>query len=225
MDFPEGTKVLVLAEVMRKSSVPGSDAYLVKIVSDEGHLDQGPETAWSTHIRPVSTIADLIDKCLDLDEESLNYLFVNRSCKEGSGLFINCNDQFCWGCADAEPLTEENFPLLEQAFKDCMEATGSNDVTSDAFVLFVARLRKTRPQGAMYHYLEKELWPLFDAAGPEREVGLGNPFAPGEYNPKYVSEERKTLDELKALMGEVEAKNKTLEEVFSELQRLISSRN
>lgn len=32
-----------------------------------------------------------------------------------------------------------------------------------------------RPQGAMYKHLAKELHPLFDSAGPEREVNMGNP--------------------------------------------------
>ena len=38
-----------------------------------------------------------------------------------------------------------------------------------------------RPQGAFYSYIDKTSWPLFDLAGPEREVGLGNPYAPGAY--------------------------------------------
>ena len=31
-----------------------------------------------------------------------------------------------------------------------------------------------RPQGAYYKYIDKEVWHLFDEAGPEREVGKGN---------------------------------------------------
>ena len=34
--------------------------------------------------------------------------------------------------------------------------------------LFSARVRKMRPQGASYKLYPKELWPLFDACGPER---------------------------------------------------------
>jgi len=34
--------------------------------------------------------------------------------------------------------------------------------------------------GAFYRYIEKELWPLLDACGPEREVGFGNPKSPGD---------------------------------------------
>lgn len=47
--------------------------------------------------------------------------------------------------------------------------------------LFCARVRGERPQGACYSRYPQELWPLFDAVGPERETGLGNPFKPGEY--------------------------------------------
>lgn len=47
--------------------------------------------------------------------------------------------------------------------------------------LFAARSRKMRPQGAAYKVrYPEELWGLFNAAGPEREVGLGNPRKPGE---------------------------------------------
>lgn len=47
--------------------------------------------------------------------------------------------------------------------------------------LFCARVRGERPQGAAYKVrYPEELWPLFDAAGPEREVGFGNPRKPGE---------------------------------------------
>jgi hypothetical protein len=47
--------------------------------------------------------------------------------------------------------------------------------------LFVARVRNMRPQGAAYKVrYPEEIWGLFNAAGPEREVGLGNPRHPGE---------------------------------------------
>jgi hypothetical protein len=45
--------------------------------------------------------------------------------------------------------------------------------------LFVCRERKMRPQGAVYPE-DRRFWPLFDACGPEREVGLGNPHASPE---------------------------------------------
>lgn len=52
---------------------------------------------------------------------------------------------------------------------------------SYALDLYSCRIEGMRPQGAVYRHNKKELWPLFDACGPEREVGLGNPYKPGEY--------------------------------------------
>ena len=58
---------------------------------------------------------------------------------------------------------------MEQAFKDCEDHGGE---------LFCARIRKMRPQGACYAYYDKKDWHLFDACGPERECGFGNPMTP-----------------------------------------------
>ena len=85
--------------------------------------------------------------------------------------YVSCNDLFAWGCADAEDVTIKDLPLLKQSFED------------DKYYgieLYCARKRKMRPQGAFYKSFEKESWPLFDACGPEREVGFGNPLKPGE---------------------------------------------
>jgi len=47
--------------------------------------------------------------------------------------------------------------------------------------LFAARVRKMRPQGAAYKVrYDESIWPLFDACGPVREVGFGNPKEPGQ---------------------------------------------
>lgn len=86
--------------------------------------------------------------------------------------FVNCNDVFAWGCADCEQLTEETLPALAQAYQD------SDKVGAE---LFCSRVRKERPQGAFYAYIPEEEWPLFDACGPEREVGPGNPYLQGTY--------------------------------------------
>lgn len=95
--------------------------------------------------------------------------------EDGLHFFVNCNDMFFWGCSDCEELTPANLGILKQAFADC----GERD--SHADLLFVARQRGLRPQGAAYSYIPREIWPLFDAAGPEREVEFGNPCRPGEY--------------------------------------------
>lgn len=51
-------------------------------------------------------------------------------------------------------------------------------------------MRKERPQGACYPS-NKDLWPLFDACGPEKPTGFGNPYKPGEYKKKYKTIEVK----------------------------------
>ena len=94
--------------------------------------------------------------------------------KERGSLWINCNDFFFWGCADAEDVTPENFPVLLQAMSDA-------DLAGDASyggLLFCARVRQVRPQGCCYPG-NRSLWPLFDACGPEREIDTGNPYHPG----------------------------------------------
>jgi hypothetical protein len=102
--------------------------------------------------------------------------------------FVNCNDVFCWGTSDCEDLTPERLPLLGKALDDCAAALGGDaDAEKKGWPwgidLFVARLRGERPQGAAYP-TDQRLWPLFDACGPERKTGLGNPYAPGEYGQK-----------------------------------------
>lgn len=104
-------------------------------------------------------------------------------------VFAQCGDVFLWGCADVEQITWDNLDVLKQAVKDIEEASGSEyDNQDDAFYLFCARVRGMRPQGAMYKYLKsydtdedrarektEKIRALFDAAGPPREVGVGNP--------------------------------------------------
>lgn len=92
--------------------------------------------------------------------------------------FINCNDVFAWGCADSEEITPENLSALKQAIEDCNKIIPNYGPIYGGD-LFCARTRKFRPQGAAYPS-KKELWPLFDACGPEREVGFGNPYPPGK---------------------------------------------
>lgn len=88
---------------------------------------------------------------------------------------INCNDVFYWGCADSEYITVELLPLFNEAVDDC---DGNLEMAAN---LYCARIRKERPQGAMYTYIPEELWPLFDECGPEREIDMGNPCKQGEY--------------------------------------------
>lgn len=99
--------------------------------------------------------------------------------------FVNCSDEFFWGCADSEDITEADLPMFNEAVVEC--AGNLNTASS----LYCCRKRKERPQGALYTYIDGELWPLFDACGPEREVGFGNPYKPGDYKPSEWKESKK----------------------------------
>ena len=91
--------------------------------------------------------------------------------------FVNTNDILAWGCADAEEINEQTFPVLQQAVADCkaIDPICGANIGCD---LFACRMNKMRPQGAVYltNLANRKFWPLFDACGPERIVGYGNPF-------------------------------------------------
>lgn len=105
-------------------------------------------------------------------------------------VYADCSDVFAWGCSDGEQITWENLDVLRQSIAD-VESITENPYSNkdDGFLLFCARVRGMRPQGAMYKYLEvlhkdeeiaaertAKLRELFNAAGPEREAGFGNPI-------------------------------------------------
>jgi hypothetical protein len=94
---------------------------------------------------------------------------------------VNCNDVFAWGTSEGEEVTPDNIDQLESAFADCAAISSTIGEIYGPW-LFAARNRKMRPQGASYPE-EREPWPLFDACGPERKVGFGNPYKPGDYKP------------------------------------------
>jgi len=120
-------------------------------------------------------------------------------------IFVNCNDLFWWASADCERLTPESIGMWEQAYSDldallpaeprtaenqtdgpvreAWLARGTRRISIMSCVdwLFCARVRGMRPQGACYPKDAPEVWPLFDACGPERPTGHGNPCKPGEY--------------------------------------------
>lgn len=98
-------------------------------------------------------------------------------------LLVNCNDLFYWASADCEEITPDNLDILEQAFKDIKPfydlwaksfKSGKGDkvpyVPMDlAPLLFCARVRNMRPQGAYYQDFPPGVDVLFDEAGPERD--------------------------------------------------------
>lgn len=107
--------------------------------------------------------------------------------------FVQHNDFFVWASGDSTVLTPENIDVLEQAIKDVdavlkeAHPDRSYQYPLDyACKLFACRVNKMRPQGAYYTYIDKALWPLFNDAGPEREIGFGNPHAPGTYQPEKL---------------------------------------
>lgn len=108
--------------------------------------------------------------------------------------YLDCSDTFWWGCADGESVTPDKIPILKSVHDDLKAIDEAYDrETNDTHSLharyhytgdlFAARVRKLRPQGACYPKVSKDV-PLFvakavaklyDACGPEREVGIGNP--------------------------------------------------
>lgn len=94
-------------------------------------------------------------------------------------LYAMCSDAFWWATADLEPITPENINKLEAALVEC-------GWRWEGVLLFCARERKLRPQGAMYKNLDKDTWPLFDQAGPSREIDFLNPYT-DKHEYKYSS--------------------------------------
>lgn len=79
---------------------------------------------------------------------------------------VNCNDLFYWATANAEEVTAETLPDLRRAIEECLVVDPVCGAL-DGVNLYAARRRKTRPQNCCYSEC-KDLWPLFDAVGPER---------------------------------------------------------
>jgi len=125
---------------------------------------------------------------LEMDDFLLNF--------SRQEICIMCNDVFFWGCADAEPVeNEKDRELLRKSLQDVKEI---DELCSWGALLFVARKRQERPQGAFYKYLDvhdikkgepmqfneeatAKMHELFNAAGPKRETGFGNPYEIGQY--------------------------------------------
>lgn len=90
------------------------------------------------------------------------------------------SDAFFWGCSDGENVLEEDVDDWVQAWKDYPLNGG---------LLWTARKRQMRPQGAYFTSIAKTHWHLFEEAGPKRETGFGNPAEPGQYHPESQKEE------------------------------------
>lgn len=94
-------------------------------------------------------------------------------------VYVPCSDLFTWGCADVEEIAAHDVHTLldtvEETRSVLVSAGVSAWVEADALLLWVARKRGTRPQGAAYAVLHPALWDLFDLAGPERKTDTFNP--------------------------------------------------
>lgn len=90
------------------------------------------------------------------------------------------NDVFHWGSADAEEITADNINVFRQAVQDVIRISPS--LAKWGAVLFAARVRGTRPQGAVFGTMNggsplktfalRKLFLEF----PRREVEHGNPY-------------------------------------------------
>lgn len=93
-------------------------------------------------------------------------------------LYASISDVFAWGGSDCEGITPNSLAVLEQAYID-LKAVQAEEFTAE---LYTARMRGMRPQGAWYptgaHESWRQIYDLFNACGPERPIGLGNPKKP-----------------------------------------------
>ena len=80
-------------------------------------------------------------------------------------LYAMCNDTFYWGVANAEEITPERLPILEQAAKDAQAID-----TSLLVELYAARVLGMRPQRAWFKGKSEAVTALFEACGPERDT-------------------------------------------------------
>lgn len=96
-------------------------------------------------------------------------------------LYANVSDVFSWGGSDVEEITAETLPELERAYVD-LKAIGGESFLA---VLYAARLRRTRPQGAAYpgeaDKAGQAVADLYNACGPERAISESNPEKPPVY--------------------------------------------
>jgi hypothetical protein len=142
---------------------------------------------------------------------------------ESLKFYVNCSDVFFWGCADAEDLTEDNFQLFVDTYNECIEALKDSEKNEYAYlnwapVLFCARSRKMRPQGAFYENMPEELIPLFNECGEEREVNFGNPYT----TPKTAGDKPVYAYQSEYVNQKISLANK-LESVFNKFKGLFKS--
>jgi len=68
---------------------------------------------------------------------------------------VDCSDDYIWGCADFEDLTNADMPLLRRCYLDAKELVGDLSLTTYGFPLgslFCARKRKLYPTNLLNHF-------------------------------------------------------------------------
>ena len=114
---------------------------------------------------------------LTLKHDMTDMLAWNEEDDGSLSVAVICNDVFYWATADCEIVTADTLGELAQAYDDACAACPRGRFYAD--MLYAARRRKMRPQGAAYSENAPEMWPLFDACGPERPTdkeAFGNPY-------------------------------------------------
>jgi hypothetical protein len=144
-----------------------ADAVLAVVQAETDQLRTARQ-AELDHLGFLRAAVDLIRRA-DLPSEQI-LLGIDG---ERISIAVNISDVFAWGCADAEDITPERLPVLQQAWLDCETADDGEWIAE----LYAARVRGMRPQGAAYPSAPA-VAALFDACGPERPTGLGNPHKP-----------------------------------------------
>lgn len=86
--------------------------------------------------------------------------------------YVNLSDVFERGATDAQHITDDDLEDLEKAYDDCKRIAGRGWYGS---MLWACRKRRTRPTGATFQMLPKELYPLFLRVGPRRDLTNTNP--------------------------------------------------
>lgn len=106
--------------------------------------------------------AEQINRLLTILSESDNLESFHWMARDNGiiDFFIDCSDS-------EEVKSDEDLDLLEASLKDA-------DIFGD--YLYAARKRGMRPQGAIYANFSAEEAELFNAVGPYREPGFGNPY-------------------------------------------------
>lgn len=125
--------------------------------------------------RAVFSLLDDWSKCID--PEDIYVIGPKADTYKRARIFVTCNDVFDWGTADSDELTPDEIEPLKKACSDCEAAHPIFGHIWGA-MLWASRKRGARPQGAMWSSIPTQLWPLFEAAAPERPVNLLNPLTP-----------------------------------------------